>query len=176
MILCSISFLLSMLGTWFFMMMHRRYLYIYCKYNKYIYINIYIYIYIYIANKVGPRIPPCGIPLVTLDLFEQNIFFSPLYKASNTRHLFALKVMTPIAGPPLHIDYIHLYYVMIKLFAMNFLIISKHSTLTSKTVWQIIYIYIYIYIIQQFSSKYIYIYIYFDENCCIIYIYIYIYI
>ena len=27
----------------------------------------------YIANKVGPRILPCGIPLVTLDLFEQDI-------------------------------------------------------------------------------------------------------
>ena len=118
-------------------------IYIYIANIINIYINIYIYIYIYIANKVGPRIPPCGIPLVTLDLFEQNVFFSPL---CNTRHLFALKVMTPIAGPPLHIDYIHLYYVMIKWFAMNFLIISKHSTLTSKTVWQIIYIYIYIYI------------------------------
>ena len=27
----------------------------------------------YIANKVGPRILPCGIPLVTLDLFEQDV-------------------------------------------------------------------------------------------------------
>ena len=27
----------------------------------------------YIANKVGPRILPGGIPLVKLDLFEQNV-------------------------------------------------------------------------------------------------------
>ena len=27
----------------------------------------------YIANKVGPRILPCGIPLVALDLFEQDV-------------------------------------------------------------------------------------------------------
>ena len=27
----------------------------------------------YIANKVGPIILPCGIPLVTLDLFEQDV-------------------------------------------------------------------------------------------------------
>ena len=30
-------------------------------------------IYIYIAHKVGPRKLPCGIPLVTLDLFEQDV-------------------------------------------------------------------------------------------------------
>ena len=29
--------------------------------------------FIYIANKVGPRMLPCGIPLVTLHLFEQEV-------------------------------------------------------------------------------------------------------
>ena len=27
----------------------------------------------YIANKIGPRILPCGIPLITLDLLEQDV-------------------------------------------------------------------------------------------------------
>ena len=50
----------------------------------------------YIANRVGPRILPCGIPLVTLDLFEHDVpIFTHCYRLDKKQeiHLFNLLAM-----------------------------------------------------------------------------------